>query len=166
MLYCTHSCMEYGPIMWCMTSHTDAHMPHNKLLHILSHALEYAWCRVLVVCSEYQCYFREGKAKFNKKCRVLLYEVEAADSICECFTARSRHSTIKTTVYLPVFKRKHCHRYIFTQNRWKIQIQWLNYPRKHSFNLTWSRSTRVHKRKLVMVGATHSHRRARKIFSP
>lgn len=77
---------------------------------------------------KYQCYFREGKPEFYDKCRVLPYEVEAADSVCECFTALSHHPTIKTTVYIPVFKRKHCNRYIFTQNRWKIQIQRPNLP--------------------------------------
>ena len=68
----------------------------------------------------YQCYFREGKPEFYDKCRVLLYDVEAADSVCKCFIALSRHPTV---IYLPVYRRKHCNRTFFTQNGWKIQIQ-------------------------------------------
>ena len=76
---------------------------------------------------------------------------------CHKFMDQSRHPTIKITMLPPVSKRIHCQQHFFTQNRRDIRI-----PLECSFNLKYVYG---HKHKLVMVGATHAHRRARKIFT-
>ena len=84
---------------------------------------------------EYLCYFREGKPEFYHKCRVLLDEVEATDSVCKCFT---------TLFHCPLSKQPYISPYLGANNVistflhktvWKIQIQQPNLATLESTHL-------------------------------
>ena len=92
-----------------MTSHTNVHYIYicpvtTVHVHILSHACMYDAGCYIVVCFEHQCYFRERKVKFHDKCRMLLFEVEAAAAF-----RRSISSPYHQNNYISP------HRHIFTQ---------------------------------------------------
>ena len=153
--------MEYGRIMWGMTSHNSATVCLIINQWII---LRHVSCRVLLLVLSIR-YIREGKGKFNDKSRVLLIKsrllirsvsVSQLDLVALPSKTPYISPYLSANIVIGTFLHKTDRKFKFSDS---------TYPRKHSFSSTWGTSTRAHKRKLVMVGATYSHRRTRKIIS-
>ena len=157
--------MEYGPITWCVTSYTK--LTHMVMIKFNSYRYELglAWCRVLVcwsinaISGRRSPNFTTNVGCYLMKLKLLILSVSVSQLYLTTLLSKQPYLSpyLSANIVIGTFSHK-------TDGKFKFSDP--TYPRKHSFTSTWSGSPRVHKRKLVMVGAAYSHRRGRKNFPP